>query len=333
MATLVEELHESREDFLRGHALGVYGALFSPDSALLAYGVRGVSGEGHHSEGITQQKQFTLKLRETTDLFAPVAMPVPRPSLLKAATVGGALVFSPDGAWLASASARHVDLWRMPDGRRIAFRDFPAQVHTLAYSPDGRWLACGLSGNALSFILGGNQVALWEIAGENPMLSSRDVALTAHHAPITALVFTPNADALLSAGADRTLRRWQVGDTWREVLPCFHHDCPILALSHATDYFAAGDQRGRVLIGVSNALAPLGESHQGAVRALAFSPDSQLLASASDDGTLQLWDATKRRNLGVIGAHNGGANAVSFSADGSLLVSSGADFAVKIWRI
>ena len=55
------------------------------------------------------------------------------------------------------------------------------------------------------------------------------------------------------------------------------------------------------------------EGHSRWVRAVAFSPDGQLLASASDDKTVRLWDSRTGALRGTLKGHSGRVNAVAFS--------------------
>ena len=73
--------------------------------------------------------------------------------------------------------------------------------------------------------------------------------------------------------------------------------------------------------------------HKSRVGALAFSPSSDILASAADEGIVRLWDAKRGRTIRSLGGHAGGAKAVSFAPDGSRLASAGADGMIRIWSV
>ncbi|MGX9884488.1 toll/interleukin-1 receptor domain-containing protein [Streptomyces sp. NPDC002276] len=75
-------------------------------------------------------------------------------------------------------------------------------------------------------------------------------------------------------------------------------------------------------------------SHSWPVRSVAFSPDGKTIASGSQDGIVQLWDATTQRKIGapLIG-HNQGVTSVAFGPGGRTLASSSSDGTVRLWNI
>src|SRR3954453_340268 len=63
------------------------------------------------------------------------------------------------------------------------------------------------------------------------------------------------------------------------------------------------------------------QGHTDAVVAVAFSPDSKTLASASYDGTLKLWDMSTGKERATLGKYRGCLGCVAFSPDGKTLAS------------
>jgi WD40 repeat protein/DNA-binding SARP family transcriptional activator len=201
--------------------------------------------------------------------------------------------FSPDGLLLASVAQDHkVRLWDVAARRQIgALSADTNRVRTIAFSPDRKTLASAADDGT---------VRLWNVRARRQL----GRPLEGHEGPVRSVAFDADGSTLASGGDDATVRLWSVAD-----------GRSLGALVSDTDRPADPAALGRV----------------AAILSVAFSPRGGILASAGEQGAVQLWDVRSRRALGrPLQGHRDWVRSIAF-VSGDTLASAGIDQTLRLW--
>lgn len=283
---------------------------------------------------------------------------------------GRAVAFSPDGK-LAASAAEDIVLWDAVTTTKLVRLKHKAQVWSLAFSPDGRWLvsthddgsillwdvaerdqAASFNGHsasvhAVAFSPDGKRIAT---AGEDRSIiiwhsdrQEKEAVLMAHTTRVTSLAFSPDGKRLASSDMHANTILWDLeshkplkvqrfpgprGSINASYCVEFSPDGRFLATTNAV--YDTSDLR--VVHDFSGSKAAFNEA-VGAVYGAAFSPDSKLLAGATDNGALVLWHTDNWQPAGMVKVNGTPLISVSIRPDGKTLVTGDDDGIVRLWEI
>jgi WD40 repeat protein/tRNA A-37 threonylcarbamoyl transferase component Bud32 len=189
--------------------------------------------------------------------------------------------FRPDGAALASTGADGtVRIWEVESRREgIRLSDPGVPVHALAFSPDGRRLAAAGEDGV---------VRVWDSTTGQNLLT-----LDPCGAPIYAMSFSPDGRHLATAGQDEVIRVLD-GASGALVRTLRGHAGAVrgLVFGPGGRLASVGDDRAVRLWNTAGQELLALRGHTDILRAVVFSRDGTRLVSASDDGTVKVWDGT-----------------------------------------
>ncbi len=235
-----------------------------------------------------------------------------------------AVAFSPDGRYLATASAEGtVALWQVSTGTMLkTLVGHKAAVLSVAFSPDGRYLATGSDDRT---------AALWDAR-----TGRRLKTIEGHGGDVYSVAFSPDGRSLATGSDSNTAALWDLSTGMRHRTFRGHtRDVKAVAFSPDGRLLATGsDDNTATLWNVSTGvkLRTL-RGHRRAVRAVAFSPGGRYVATGSYDETFALWDASTGGKLKTFGGHRDEVNSVAFSPDARYLATASNDDSAALWDL
>jgi serine/threonine protein kinase len=215
--------------------------------------------------------------------------------------------------------------------------DLPTQLSPPKHKSKLRWLVGSIA--ALALFTGG--VALWQYRPFQTQVPIEATiaptqTLQGHTSFVNAVVFSPDGKTLISAGADKSIKIWDLS-TGRVIRDLQGHTSFVNALAVSPDgqiiVSASADKTIKIWEYATGQEVRTLTGHGNFVNALTISTDGQTLASAGADRIIRLWKLPSGKALKTLEGHTGFINALLFSSDGQMLISGGADKTIKLWDV
>lgn len=298
---------ESRSDeltILGKHSNAVVQLDTSPDGTLLA------SGSGDQTVKIWDLKARRLLV-----------------SLPHQGTTHG-LAFSPDGAWLATASvseAGDLRLWRVGHWATAELLTTNTAIAALAFSANSRYLVTSSS----------TELQVWDVMARRELAARNQLNRPGHVWCHVAFAASDSQILVTLPGGEALLWDWQ-GTHEPERFRLQNDSVFDLHWMSSRGLLATAGGDRNILVWDPAARKEIARISTVPywTQAVRFSPNGALLASGGEDQRITLWDTTSWKPVRFLRGHSGRIFAMVFiPPEGRLLATGSADGTIRLWEL
>ena len=221
---------------------------------------------------------------------------------------------------LFAAAGKNLTALR-PDGSVVhAFKPAPKTISALAWQPSGGCVAVAYFGG----------VCLWDA---DDFIAQKEFA---YANGIHALVWSPDSRWLVSGNQDPSVHLWIPAEDVELQMSGYEGKVKELSYDHTSRWLATGGGRECCIWDCAGA-GPEGREpamlpHEAKVCAVAFQHTHGLLATASQDGVVQLWSPERQQPLRATVKMPAAATKFAWSPDDALLAIGSAKGAVYVLK-
>jgi WD40 repeat protein len=266
-------------------------------------------------------------------------------------------VISPDGKWLIAGQMNgKVAIFGLPGGRPYRQLQADAQVTNLAITPDGEHVAARSSSSTVN---------IWSLR------DTRETVSLTHGGIVQSIAFTPD-DRQLCVGTRNNLVyvwNWSSGKLLQQMkaegpvygIACgasgevvaavgnrevqvwgrtpaqtgilpYQYSVRMVAFSPDSQYLATAGEH-RVEVWKTQGWSRIAQlEHQNTIEAIVFHPRRPLLATASDDRTARIWDIPSGSEVARV-SHQEAVLDVNFDREGRRMVTASNDHSARIVEV
>ncbi|MCK4751647.1 MAG: hypothetical protein KAT15_31535, partial [Bacteroidales bacterium] len=269
------------------------------------------------------------------------------------------LVFAPDSKTFYSAgSDGRILRWNIEGKNNDVVIENPMVNRVIDVSDDGKWLACGTDGNGIQlFRTGSGQTEPRILSGGDKRIrtldflpdnkrmfsagiggvitmwnleSGRNSEFATTGSPVDVLVVSRDGKYLAAGTRDGKIIIFEVEDAQTSFVLHENDGNSVLALDFGEEnkLLASGDLQGNVLVWdfMSRSILNNLRGHRARVTQLKFSPNGGILASASNDGSVRMWETADLNTQPIVLTANAGfVFCIAFSPNGEHVLTGSTD--------
>ncbi|ABW32026.1 WD40 domain-containing protein [Acaryochloris marina] len=247
------------------------------------------------------------------------------------------ITYSPDGQALASASDDEtIKLWNVINGACTStLVGHSNALRCIVFSPSGDYL---ISGGA------DHLIKIWDIRTTQCLKT-----LFGHTNWVWSVAINSTQRTIASGSEDGSIKIWDIKSgmclhtllgytqaTWAALfarLPINHFESSKTVHQENQYIISGGEDKLLRIWSLRSKQCVTLAGHTDAIRAIAFSPLEQVIASGSstNDKTIRLWDVQTGQCKHILSGHDKGIWSLAFHPKGKILASCGSDQTVKLW--